>query len=241
MKNYKYRKLAWDTKYFGYNSSRIDIQNELTSSDVENIKAQIKSDTFITLTNSKGLVVNNKLITGELRFNLVDVNVQLINKQIQKRVYGAFEGAKIVDDITDKKNVIRIVQESFIKSRFYNDDNISEEKASEIYVNWIQNAFACDKKRFCVYEENGIIEGFILLSEVNEKQMGIELIAVDQYSRDKGIGSKMMNCLYQYCMENSYEDISVGTQIENISAINFYNKNYFQFKDIKYIYHLWSV
>lgn len=241
MKNYKYRELAWDTQYFGYNSSCIDIENKLTSSDVENIKAQIKSDVFITLTNSKGLAYNNKFITGELRFNLVDVNVQLIYKQIQRKDYGDFEGVKIDNKIVDKKNVIRIAKESFLKSRFYNDSNISNEKASVIYVNWIKNSFSFDNKMFCIYEENSITEGFILFSKINEKQMGIELIAVDKDSRDKGIGSKMLNCLYKYCAENGYEDIIVGTQIENISAINFYYKNFFQLNDIKYIYHLWSI
>ena len=59
--------------------------------------------------------------------------------------------------------------------------------------------------------------------------------------KDKSIGTKMIKFLESYLSENfkEIEVIKVGTQSNNIRAINFYTKNGFRVKEIRSIYHYW--
>lgn len=239
MKNYTYRKLEWDSQYFGCVSSRVDLIGTLTSTDILEIKHKIQKDVFITLTNAKGLVENNKIITQELGCYLVDTNIHLINEKLENDIKQKFACVLITDGSDDKNQIMNIAQTSFLQTRFYNDAHISNEKASNLYKNWIINALQNKKKYFCIFKCQDIVKGFLLFSKEEFNRVNIELIAVDKEYRDEGIGSKMMMGLIQECID--YDAISVGTQVENINAINFYTKNGFRISDVKYTYHLWNV
>ena len=49
-----------------------------------------------------------------------------------------------------------------------------------------------------------------------------------------------MRELDSYALKNNFKIINVGTQIENINALNFYIKFGYKIKDIRYIYHFWN-
>lgn len=240
MNHYDYRKLEWDTNYFGCESSRVDVVDELTTSDIQEIKELIKSDEFITLTNLKGMVGNNKLITQELGAYLVDINVQLSNIKVSSSRVQKSEFVRIQNNYEANEEIVELVKQAFTSSRFYNDVAIRREKSSGIYTNWIKNAFNKEEKYFCVFEQEQGIEGFILFSIANQGVVTIELIAVNDRCRKSGIGTRLINGLYHYCVEHRYETVNVGTQVENINALNFYTKNELRIKDIRYIYHLWN-
>ena len=59
---------------------------------------------------------------------------------------------------------------------------------------------------------------------------------------NRTIGTEMMMNLEKYIYDNHKDDIKyirVGTQSNNISAINFYVGNGFRVKEIRSIYHYW--
>lgn len=240
MNHYNYRKLEWDTNYFGCESSRVDVVDKLTISDIEEIKEIIKEDEFITLTNPKGMVGNNKLITQNLDAYLVDINIQLSNVKVSSSRAEKSEFVRIQNNYQVNEEIVELVRQAFTSSRFYNDAAISREKVSGIYTNWVKNAFNKEEKYFCVFDQEQGIEGFILFSIANQEVVTIELIAVNDKCRKSGIGTQLINGLYNYCVEHGYGTVNVGTQVENINALNFYTKNELRIKDIRYIYHLWN-
>ncbi|MGN9119668.1 GNAT family N-acetyltransferase [Turicibacter bilis] len=245
MKNYEYKKLHWDTQYFECLSSRIDIFGLLKESDIQNIKKHINKDEFITITNSKGIMENNKFITSELKANLVDINIQLksIEDDWKNSNIKDLSAVAIYNNYPYNDKIFSLVENTFIYSRFYNDSFLKNQKnkISNIYKNWIQNSFECKEKYFCIFEDECDLKGFLLFSYKNQKNIVIELIAVNEKYRSEGIGTVLINKLYAFCKEVKCQEVLVGTQLENIKALNFYIKNAFKIKDIKYIYHLWKV
>lgn len=240
MSTYNYRKLEWDTNYFGCESSRVEVVDILTVKNLEEIKRLIEEDEFVTITNSKGMVDNNKTITQELGAYLVDINIQLTNSKVNEVLSEKSELIYIANNYEYNVEIVELAEQAFTNSRFYNDSMINRDKVSGVYTNWVKNAFNKQEKYFCVYDQESDIEGFILFSVAKTKEVTIELIAVNSKCRKSGIGTQLINRLYQYCNEQGYKTVHVGTQVENINALNFYTKNELEIRDIKYIYHLWQ-
>lgn len=240
MTHYSYRKLEWDTNYFECKSSRVDITDKLTRDDMERIKELIKEDQFITVTNPKGMVENNRLITQEMAAYLVDIRVELSNTQVDTNKEQTDPFIHIQNNYAANEEILGIAKQAFTKSRFYNDSAISIEKASGMYIKWVENAFQTKEKYFCVFGQEEGIEGFILFSIANEQVVTIELIAVGDKYRKSGIGTRLIKGLYSYCIKHGYNTVKVATQVENISALNLYTKNGLRIEDMKYTYHLWN-
>lgn len=236
--NYIEKELKWDSEYFGCKCARIDIIKELDKREEQRIKELSNGYDFITITNKKELHKNNMFIGKSLKAYLVDVNVRLSCSLNDIHIKGLDNKSNIYNSLNENQEILQIAKSSFIKSRFYNDPSIDIKKSSDIYVNWVKNSFRDKNKYFCVYGKP--TEGFLLFSKLDNESLVIELIGVSEGSRGKGIGSKLIQILYEFAHKNNYKKVIVGTQIENISAINFYVKNRFKIEDITYIYHFWS-
>lgn len=240
MDYYNYRKLEWDTKYFRCKSSRVDVLGKLTLSHIQEIKGLIKEDQFITFTNPKGMIGNSKLIIQELGAYLVDINVQLSNVKVNSNIYQKNKFIHIKNNYNGNEEILELVGQTFTNSRFYNDTLISRENASGIYINWVRDALNKKEKYFCLFNQGQNTVGFILFSITNQKIITIELMTVGDKWRKSGVGTQLISGLYYYCIEHGYETVNVGTQLENINALNFYTKNGLKIKDIRYVYHLWN-
>jgi len=233
--------LPWDSDYFGIAASRVDLLCELTEGEFSKLREAVKKYNFLTISNSKGLQNNNCLISEILNAYLVDVNVTFHKrKSSEEFVTCSNQDFKIVNasQIGNLDDIVKIAGESFVNSRFYNDTNISNEKASQLYINWIKQSINHNDTYFSLYVKEGRCKGFLLFSKKNTEWV-IELVAVDKSCRNMHIGKRLLQNVISFdgIVDNAI--IKVGTQIENISAMNYYYSSGFVIKDIKYIYHLW--
>lgn len=103
----------------------------------------------------------------------------------------------------------------------------------------MENSFNKNDKYFLRYQIHGKTYGFILFS-INQIFVTIELIAIDRGYQKIGIGEILLNSLEDYSRKISKKVIKVGTQIENLSAINFYIKNNYKLMSCNSIYHYWN-
>lgn len=237
---YKFRELEWDTEYFGKKSCRIDMQENINFKDVVNIEKIISKYEFITITNSKGNSFNNNYIGNNLNAFLTDVNVQLRKNIVVTPIAKYEQNIEIKNNKQYNEQLLELADGIFKNSRFLNDKNIDVEKANGMYKNWVKNSFNKNEKYFITYKLKGGIIAFILFSEKNDQELTIELICVDDEFAGNGIGKKLMRKLDSYAMEKGYSTINVGTQVENINALNFYITFGYRISDIRYIYHLWN-
>lgn len=233
---YNFIDLHWDTEYFGVKSGKIVINEEIEIHDIKEIVRLAEAYEFITINNVNNIALNNFLIGKHTDSFLVDTNIQF-----EMNVKNS-EGESYFDAINSYKentNLVRIAENSFNFSRFYNDPFLNKNLSYQLYSNWIKNSFNKKEKYFIVAEDNQKIFGYLLFSLNKPDGLTIELISLDKSAQGKGIGTKLLDSLVYFARKNHIHKIKVGTQIDNIQAINFYMKKGFSLSSKSSIYHFW--
>lgn len=233
---YNFIDLPWDTDYFGVRSGKIILNEELELKDFEGLIRLTQSYEFITITNINNAPLNNFLIGKYTNSFLVDMNIQFemnIRNSEGKNYFDA------IDTYKENLDLIRIAESSFNFSRFYNDPFLNRNLSNQLYSNWIKNSFNNRGKYFIVAEENQRIHGYLLFSFSKYDSITIELISLDKSAQGKGMGTKLLDSLVHFARKNNIHTIKVGTQIDNIQAINFYMKKGFSLSSKSSIYHYW--
>ena len=236
--NYSFRHLEWDTEYFGVKSGKIELFNELTVQDQEIIEV-LDSFEFTTIYNYFNNNKNNTWI-GEIRkASLKDVNVQFYLRLEEQNHCFAEDSNIIIDNNMDKNDdIIDMASNSFLFSRFFNDEKLNIDKSANIYRQWVTTAFKQENRYFLYYQYRGRTIAFILFN-FYDSEATIELIAVNKLNAGKGIGSKMIGYLKHYLFDRGIEVLKVGTQINNVGAINFYIALGFRYSHCTGVYHYW--
>ena len=226
--------LSWDTNFFEVKSAKINLNNQISESELEEIKNKIQGYEFITINNMNNNSFNNILIGKLTNAFLTDINIQFEKNDFFKK-YKKDKNIFISNNFEVNEKIQSISKKSFIYSRFYNDNMLK--KSDEIYSEWTKNSFNKKDKFFCVYKEHEIL-GYSIFS-IKDECLTIELIAIDNNDKSKGIGTSLLQQVENYALENNIKKIKVGTQLDNIKAQNFYIKNGFKHCAVNSIYHWW--
>ncbi|GAA3645902.1 GNAT family N-acetyltransferase [Asaccharospora irregularis] len=235
---YEWHTLEWDTNYFGVSAGKVILNIGLTEMQMcEVIKESCKYD-FITIINRNNRSENNRLINIKTPAFLTDVNIQF-----SKSVTECFEIAletRLESNKAEDQCILEIAKNTFGHSRFFNDVYLDLNKSKNIYLNWTRNAFKEPDKYFITVYKDNTLAGYLLFSlRASLSEAVIELIAVDKVFRGQHVGQALINKLESYLLEQNIERIRVGTQVDNLSAINFYLSKGFKCIERYSIYHYW--
>lgn len=229
-----------DTRYFGISSAKVILKKPLTPIEKQNELFEfLKYFDFIVITNMGNDPFNNHLLGKRTNAFQTDINIRFRKKVTENRITDD-PSITIADQFPKNDQIVRIAESAFTYSRFLNDPNLPREKALLIYGDIVSNAFGKPDKYFLVSYETGIVTGFILFS--NDKislTSTIELIAVNNDFTRQGIGRALINAMEQHISELGQTSIIVGTQLNNISAVNFYFSLGFKYQECNSIYHYW--
>jgi ribosomal protein S18 acetylase RimI-like enzyme len=136
----------------------------------------------------------------------------------------------------DQDQVQNIARNSFIYSRFHCDPTIPKEMADTIKAEWAHNYFLGKRgDEMVVALVDDMVVGFLLLLRGNNGDLTIDLIAVDERQRGKGIAGNMIS--YAESRHQDCSRILVGTQVANVASIRLYEKVGFWMHDSKYVLH----
>ena len=181
---------------------------------------------------------NTKL--NNLGFYLVTImsNLELINFKIP--VFSKFSSNVKLASLEDKQDIKKIAYNSFKNDRFHNDHNINKNEASKIKSEWVGNYFVGKRGHKCfVYKENDKCVGF-LLTLFDKKIVIIDLIAVDNNYRNKGIGKILIDYMLNFYKDDLIK-VNVGTQLNNKASLNLYKNFNFRFKNYSLVWHWHSL
>lgn len=217
MSNIEYKNLIWDSQYFNMPCAKIILKGSIEAGEIKNIKAYCDNYKFITIVNENNIDENNKLITL-LNAYLADVNVEFVKSGLKGIKHN---NIKIDSSLNHDNDIRELALKSFKHSRFANVEFIEQEKGRNIYAEWVKNSFNKADKYFCRYIDNEKILGFLLF-HFEDDILVIELIAVDENSKGKGVGKALISSVEEFGKQNNALLIRVGTQLNNIIAQNFY-------------------
>ena len=138
----------------------------------------------------------------------------------------------------DIKQIIKIVKQNNLTSRFFTDKLISKKFKKEYRSEWVKNFFR--KKRgdyLFVSEQNKKILGFILILKKKNRFI-IDLIATSKNFRKKGVATSLINFTNNQIMRKK-DKITAGTQINNLAAVKMYqNLGFIRKKEKTFCYHI---
>lgn len=229
--------LEWDTNYFGINSAKVSLKGVVDESGQKEILNFCDNFDFITISNFGNVRENNYWIGNKTNAFLTDINIQFL-KVLTNRIKYKDADTYIDNYLVRNDQILSIAKTSFTYSRFFNDPMLPREKVERIYHHWTECAFDQENKFFAISEREGNIAGYLLFS-ITEDTSVIELIAVDKKYQRQNVGRSLMLSMESFVMHRGITKVKVGTQINNISAAQFYSLMGFKYVNCGSIYHLW--
>lgn len=236
-KNFECKPLQWDTDYFGVSSARVNLSGIIYENGQEEIIEFCKNYDFVTISNLDNIKENNHWIGNKTNAFLVDMNIQFL-KVLADKTDNQGENTYVVNNLSRNEQILDIAKKSFNYSRFFNDPKLPKEQAKNIYLHWTECSFEQENKYFVVSEREGNVAGYILYF-FNGDSSVIELIAVDEKYQGQGVGKSLIHTMQSSVIDQGIKKIKVGTQVNNISAAQFYNAMGFKYVSCGSLYHLW--
>lgn len=236
--NYECKFLEWDTEYFGVKSARVNLLGDVDERGQEDILSFCKNYDFVTIANFENRNENNLWIGEKTAAFLTDVNIQFV-KELHSLEKHSDDNTYVINNLLPNEEILKIAKKSFRYSRFYNDPNLSESKSQNVYLHWTEGAFQKDSKYFVICEREDKIAGFLLFSS-EESFVTVELIAVDEAYQAQGVGKALIKAMESFAYDKDINKIKVGTQVNNIPAVQFYSKMGFTYVNCGSIYHIWN-
>lgn len=228
--------LEWDSDFFEYKVGSLKIESN--NFDIDKVqKAATKQNLELLYVVSDTKLQEN---SSNYDFQLVDQkvtyfrNLEDLQKESMSSNIVSFPNKAVTD---------RLIELSKIAggySRFKLDSKLPTSKFDELYSKWIVNSVS---RKFAdevlVYQENDSeILGLITI-KFKEQLGDIGLLSVLPDNHGKGIGSELMKSALSYIKNKGVNEATVVTQLNNIQACKFYEKNQFTIVSTKYIYHFW--
>jgi GNAT superfamily N-acetyltransferase len=136
----------------------------------------------------------------------------------------------------DEKETVSLAKRSFSYSRFHLDPSFSKETANKVKVEWVRNYFNGQRgDALIVARVHENIAGFLQLIYRSDGVLIIDLIAVDEAYRRKGLAGTMIRFAEKSC--GDFKVIHVGTQIANVPSLKLYESLGFRVTSAEYIFH----
>lgn len=223
------RRLSWDSDFFGFEVARVDLEPG------EAFDAQ-QLDAF----NLVYLFSNNALPEAEAQLpGLFLADEKITYHQTVDEANGDrhLHIRSFREPVTPA--IISLSIQSGAYSRFKVDSRIPSGKFEDLYRLWIEKSASRDiADDLLVFNDSGIPQGLITLKDKGGF-IDIGILAVDEKSRGKKIGTHLINAAKHYCLQNRFINLEVVTQLANKPACEFYEKQGFKPKSIQYVYHYW--
>jgi len=237
MNNYKI--LDWDTDFLGYKVASIE-NGCVTQNDFHKIYDElIQLNVKLIYWASDSDCAHQKAISIEKNGLLVDIKTTYELKLNASNLTTPLSEINLYRNKEASEELLSIAVQCGEYSRFKIDPKITHQKFAELYRTWmiksVQGSMADD---VIIHKEDNEIKG-VLTVYIENNVGNIGLVGVDEFSRGKGIGGKLMKAALSYFMHKGCERVQVVTQGKNEAACILYEKHGFNVSNKVNLYHFW--
>jgi ribosomal protein S18 acetylase RimI-like enzyme len=171
-------------------------------------------------------------------FCVVDVSVTLERVGGQMPLPHTLQGVSVRPARPgDEEALAALARRSFRWSRFHLDPNVGRSVASAIKEAWVRSYFAGTRgQSMSVAVCDGTPVGCLLALRVDPAVMVIDLVAVDEAERRRGVAALLTEHARRHFHDPAL--MRVGTQIANRAALGAYLRMGFEIVDSRYVLHL---
>lgn len=236
--------LEWDSAFFQKKIGKIDCSGIIDFSEdrLEELLIKARADDWnlLYVFCNKDRYIDNTLLQ-KFDGKLVDRKVIFEGEIIRNKM-----SVSVPTDIQEYKS--EVVSDDLLKlayisgecSRFKLDNNFDNNSFYDLYKIWIEKSVK-HQNADIVYvsqSETGEVSGMVTV-KLKPDCGEIGLIAVDRSTQNYGIGSKLIDRVKHYLLDNGKTMLEVATQVDNVKACNFYRKCDLVEKNTTNIYHFW--
>lgn len=229
--------ISWDSDFFGYKVGMLS----------KDIPANILSETLSICRNDGYRLIYFKTESDDAYVHQAVLNNsgQLADQKITYCIPLEQRFSTISNQIVSSDckvitpELLDIVLQTGLLSRFNTDSNFGKAKYEELYTVWISRSLKKEiADEVIFYMIGGIIAGYLTLQF--DKNIGhISLVGVDPHQQGKGIGKELLAKAVNLSLDNNCQTLEVPTQDVNIQACRFYESFGFQPYKKEFIYHFW--
>ncbi|MFL1471076.1 GNAT family N-acetyltransferase [Paraclostridium bifermentans] len=241
--------LEWDSNIFNkkiglfeiyYFDDEVSFIN-LTMEKVNNFCVKEKYECLFAKVSIENYNIMHLLESNgyKLMDSIVTLKINLSNKVIDECNYRIRVLAE-----SDIDNVLSIIDRLYSYGRFYADPNLNNKDVNELYKLWVTNEIKSSKVDVIGVECNNKLVGFISCkyrynNKAKKEEGIISLVGIDKSCQGIGIGKQLLKSVLFYFKEKNIDEVYVGTQIDNISALNFYIASGFKIISSTNSFHKW--
>ncbi len=227
----KFKHLDWDSAFYEMNVGRISVEHDEDLIKIKKIITEKKNQNYqLIYLFSKTPIVHFEryLMDKKVTYSCNNLDFTIIKNAA---LYSLNKDTPLNEKLLD------LTLQSGAHSRFLLDTKLAKGSFEKMYRQWIENSLQhiIADEVIVYFDEN--YKGFITYKTYTDKTV-IGLIAVDTTSRGKQIGTQLIDILKEKTIELGKNSIEVATQMNNVIACKFYEKNNFDIKSIEYIYHI---
>lgn len=232
--------LTWDSDFFGFKIGSVSTNNLSEEQLTEILNSARNQDFKLIYFFASPQDENSNKTLADRGAVLVD---QKIIYEMDITNFSGQSDAREIESVTmvdDMDSLMSLGLQSGEYSRFKTDPNFTDEQFKRFYSTWLTKSLHREiANEFLVHLDGSNINGFI--TGVVKGTIGvIGLIAVDEQSRGKSIGKKLIHHMCSFFRKNNISMVDVATQLQNVNACKFYTKIGFKEKSITNIYHYWQ-
>jgi dTDP-4-amino-4,6-dideoxy-D-galactose acyltransferase len=123
-------------------------------------------------------------------------------------------------------------------SRFRRDPRLRH-KQPELYRLWVDKCLNNEHAAVLILRQAGLATAMVCAS-VNGTCGKIQLIAVDEGYRGRGLGKQLMENVEAFFHKHNCSTVEVVTQLDNIAACKLYEHAGYHKTEIKEVWHVWK-
>lgn len=232
-------KLDWDSRHFGLQIARIQ-GGILTRQQFRAVLDYSRRESIECLY----FLADSADIHGwagaiEAGFRPIDIRVELDRSEPDPLVRSATEELTDLATEADLPTLLLLGRSAFTESRFYRDENFPAGKAEELFALWIERGVREPDFFTVLRRGEGRPTGFLTARASGNGRGNIELVAVSDEFRGKGVGAQLLDASLAEFRRRGCQVISVATQGSNIAAQRLYQARGFRTRSIRLWFHLW--
>lgn len=237
--------LEWDSKIFNKKIGLINLNygklNNAIIREIDEFCLKEKYDCLFTKATNKEY--DKMHILENNGFNLMD-SIVTLKKELKKEAQISEDEDftyKILQE-SDLQDVTCIIDNLYSFGRFFVDRRLDDKDVNTLYKQWIGNEIKNKYIDVIGIEYKGKLVGFISckysMNYLDKNKEGIiSLVGIDKSYQGLGIGKKLMSHVLDYFYKQGVNIVSVGTQIDNISALNLYITSGFKIRGSSNSFH----
>jgi len=230
--------LPWDSEFFGFRIGRVHPRQFSPTDLLALARKQGYQCLYLTCGISDGGALKEAARAG---FAPIDVRVTL--KALLDPSAPEPEEPSAIDigpyRPEDMPHLIAIAHDLSAYSRFNLDPSFDEDAALRLYARRIQDSCAGRAEVTLVARRDGVPVGFATCMAAGATSGALEMVGVRDSVAGTGIGSVLVRAALHHHQQAGRPSVVVRVQGRNPRALNFYQRNRFQIREMGLVFHCW--